>query len=120
MPWRAVEENIRAVVARYKRNGLCVKVLLDGHPDLAGDHLVPHPKICLTTPTLLEEAGLEPKLGDTHDLDDPYQYTLWLPAGDPGTVVEQVRSAFRGPFLKGEVSRAWTTDDLRGLHRPGP
>lgn len=119
MPRQAIVANVQSVLAAYGRNGLCVKVLVDDHEDLAANRLVPHRKICLTTRTLLKEGGLESDLEATNDLGDRYQYTLWLPRGDPGSFIEQVQTAFRGPFLKEEVSHAWTTEDLRGLHRPG-
>lgn len=120
MPRAAVEANVREVFVASKRNGLCVKVLIDREVSLAGDRLVPHSRICLTTPRLLEEAGFNADLEPTNDLGDRYHYTLWLPDGEPSSLVEMVWSAFRGPFLKGEASDVWTTEDLRGLHCPGP
>jgi hypothetical protein len=119
MPRPAVEANIRSVLASYRRNGLCVKVLVDDQEQLVSERLVPHIRICLTTPALLKEAGLEPDLEATNDLGDRYQYTLWLPDGDPGSLVEYLWRAFRGPFPKEEASDGWTTEDLRGLHHPG-
>lgn len=120
MPRAAVEANVREVFAASERNGLCVKVLVDREVSLSGDRLVPHLKICLTTPSLLQEAGFDADLEPTNDLGDRYHYTLWLPEGEPSSLVEKVWSAFRGPFLKGEASDVWTTEDLRGLHCPGP
>jgi hypothetical protein len=120
MPRAAVVANIRDVRAAYDRNGLCVKALIDREVSLAGDRLLPHARICLTTPLLLEAAGFHADLEPTNDLGDRYQYTLWLPEGDPSSLVDQVWTAFRGPFLKGEASDAWTTEDLRGLQCPGP
>jgi hypothetical protein len=119
MPGQAVLANIQAVFDRYGRNGMCLKVLIDHDVDIRGDRLVPHPRMCLTTPRLLEESGLVADVDPTNDLGDHYQYTLWLPEGDPAILVDQVRIAFRGPFLKAEVSDEWTTDDLRGLQCPG-
>ncbi len=120
MPREAVRANIRAVFDEYARNGLCVKVLIDRDVDVRGPHLVPHAKVCVTTPRLLEEAGVVANLDPTNDRGDRYQYTLWLPDGDPGTLVDQVTAAFRGPFLKEEVSDEWTSEGIRGLQRPGP
>lgn len=119
MPATAVEANIRSVSAAYGRNGMCVKALIDRRVQLAGDRLVPHGMICLTTPALLKESGLPADVEATNDLGDRYQYTLWLPDGDPASLVERVKWAFRGPFPKGGASDDWTTEDLRGLHRPG-
>lgn len=95
------------------------EVLGEDREELGGDRLVPHAKMCLTTPQLLQEAGLDADLEATNDLGDRYQHTLWLPRGSAGSLVDRVWTAFRGPFLKGEASGAWTTEDLRGLHRPG-
>lgn len=119
MPGEAVRANIRAVFDEHSRNGMCLKVLVDHDVEIAGDRLVPHGKVCLTTPVLLEEAGIPADLEPTNDLGDRYQYTLWLPPGDTGTLVEKVTAAFRGPFPKEEVSDDWRTEDLRGLQRPG-
>lgn len=115
----AVLANIRAVRDEFGRNGLCLKALIDHEAEITGNRLVPHAKMCVTTPRLLEESGIDPDLDPTNDLGDRYQYTLWLPDQDPGTLVYEVRAAFRGPFRKEEVSDGWTTEDLRGLQRPG-
>lgn len=114
----SVIENMRAVFDEYGRNGLCLKVLVDRDIDVGGDRLVPHKVLCLTTPLLLEESGIAADIDATNDLDDHYQYTLWLPDEDPGTLVGKVKAGFRGPFPKKEVSDDWTTEDLRGLQRP--
>lgn len=119
MPSEAVLANMRAVFNEYGRNGICVKALVDHYIQISGNRLVPHRQVCLTTPRLLEEGGIAADLEPTNDLNDRYQYTLWLPEGDPGTLVDKVKAAFRGPFPKEELSDEWNTEDLRGLQRPG-
>lgn len=113
-----VEANIDQVIEHYGRPGLCVAVLIDDLVELGGDVFVPHQKICLTTPALLEEGGIEPTL-EPDETSNRYQHTLWLPNDPAGTLVSLLRSAFRGPIPKGDASREWTTEDLRGLQRPG-
>lgn len=81
--------------------------------------MVGHGKVCLTTPTLLAEAGLPPELDPTHDEGDIYHHTLWLPDQDADTLVLALWKAFRGPVPKGGVSRDWATEDLRRLQHPG-
>ena len=115
-----LEANIAAVRDEYVRNGLCVMVVVDDQVDIAGPSFVPNAKICLTTPRLLDEHGITPEIEATNDLGNVYQHTLWLAEGEPSAIVDILWVAFRGPFPKEEVSRDWTTDDLRGLRRPGP
>jgi len=115
-----LEANIAAVHDEYRRNGLCLMVILDDQVDIIGPSFVPNAKLCLTTPRLLAEHGLAPDIEATNDLGNRYQHTLWLPEGAPSTIIDTLLTAFRGPFPKEEVSRVWTTDDLRGLRRPGP
>lgn len=112
-----VEANINQVIEHYGRPGLCVAVLIDDLVELCGDVFVPHKKICLTTPALLEEGGIEPTLEP--DESNRYQHTLWLPNDPAGSLVSLLWSAFRGPISKGDASGDWTTEDLRGLQRPG-
>lgn len=118
MPGDTVRANIRDVALAYGRNGICLKALIDDEVDVRADRLVPHRKVCLTTPRLLEEEGVPADIEATNDLGDRYQYTLWLPDGDLNRLTATLKKAFRGPFLKEEVSREWTTEDLRGLQRP--
>lgn len=113
-----VQANIENVLHELRRPGFCLKVLIDTSADLGT--IVPNPKVCLSTPMLLREAGLDPfELDPTNDLGDKYQFTLWLPPAPTDTLVE-LWSGFRGPFRKEEVSNEWNTEDLRGFLHPGP
>src|SRR2546423_14750844 len=97
MTRKSVEENIAACVKEYGRNGFCLMARIDDAQNLAGDGLVPHAKLCLTTPALLKEEGTEPDIESTNDLGNRHQHPLWLPEGDPGSLVEPLWRAFRGP-----------------------
>lgn len=112
--------NILGVAQEYGRNGLCVKVVIDGDVTISGDRLVPHSNVCLTTPKLLQETGIDPEFEATNDLGDRYQFTLWLPDEPADNLVTRIWSAFRGPFPKGDTSDEWITEDLRRLQHPGP
>lgn len=113
-----IEANIDQVIEHYGRPGLCVALVIDDLVQLGGDVFVPHKKICLTTPVLLEEGGIEPTF-EPDETSNRYQHTLWLPNEPAGTLVSLLWLAFRGPIPKGDASVEWTTEDLRGLQRPG-
>ena len=115
-----LEANIAAVHDEYRRNGLCLMVVLDDQVEITGASFIPNAKLCLSTLRLLVENGIAPDIEATNDLGNRYQHTLWLPGGERSTIIDTLWTAFRGPFPKEEVSRVWTTDDLRGLRRPGP
>lgn len=117
-----VLQNIADVLGEFDRPGLCVKAIDRSETiDLAGPAVVSNTRFCLTLPSLLREAGLDPALLDpTHDLGDRFQHTLWLPDEPADTLVEMLWAAFRGPIPKGGTSNDWRTEDLRRLHHPGP
>lgn len=102
------------------RAGICVMMAIGGPGEVRDTNLVPHAQVCVSTNRLLELHGLNLGLEPTHDLGNPAQHTLWLPDGDAGTLVRRVWDAFRGPFPKGELPDAWTTEDLCELQHPGP
>lgn len=113
------ERSIDEAISEFDRPGLCVFIDLERQVVLTED-LCPNSKVCVTTPELLRECGIDPDVEATHEFDNPYHHTLWLPEEGSGILVEKLWRAFRGPIPRGEISHEWRSVDLRGLLPPGP
>lgn len=119
MAAKDLESNIEDVFSECGRPGICVMIATGGAAEIRETNLVPHGKVCVSTERLLMLHGLTEGLAPTHDLDNPAQHTLWLPPENVDTLVHRLWDAFRGPFVKEDLTDACTTDDLRGLQHPG-
>ena len=80
-------------------------------------------RCCVTTPQLADEHGLivisTPREADPYHCDVRYPDQISEENADTiRRIAHRFRAAFRGPFLRKELQREWTTDDIRGLQRP--
>lgn len=120
----SLEKSLEAAFTGAGRAGICVFTL--DPPEWPAARVVPHPKACVTTPSLLREAGLE--LEHTRDLGNERHYTVWGPdvewgegpVGEAEKLADRLRAAFGGPVQTGEINDEWDSDHIRGLQSPPP
>lgn len=120
----SLEKSLEAASREEGRPGICVFAL--DPPEWPAAKVVPHPKACVTTPSLLREAGLE--LEHTRDRGDERHYTVWGPdvkwnedtVDEAEELADRLRAAFGGPLPTGEISDEWDSDHIRGLQSPSP